>query len=151
MIANLTRLRQLPGGGLGTAIIAEGAFLPLPRHDQDALNHFLKPKPHLLLELSSRWNFLPSSCMAEVQVCPDCISAGILALHGADMTFFRYVDVKFKMMYATLLKLSFDEAPSALLASIQAQLNLLDTGRLIFPCSNYTGFNQALTYGLTHL
>lgn len=97
MIANLTRLRQLPGGGLGSAIIAEGAIHPLPRHDQDALNHFLKPKPHLMLELTSRWNFLPSACMTRGSPCPDCVSSGILALHGADMTFFRFIDVKFKV------------------------------------------------------
>ncbi|XP_042884952.1 glucoside xylosyltransferase 1-like [Penaeus japonicus] len=136
MIANLTRIRQLPGGGLGIAIINEGPILPAPRHDQDALNHFLKPKPHLLLELTSRWNFLPSSCKPQAPSCPDCMSSGILALHGADMTFFRYIDVKFKMMYANLIEIKFDEAPAALLARIQSQLTLLDTGRRIFPCSS---------------
>ncbi|XP_045114367.1 glucoside xylosyltransferase 1-like isoform X4 [Portunus trituberculatus] len=51
MVANLTRLRQLPGGGLGSAILDFGVITPPPRHDQDALNHYLLHKPHLLLEL----------------------------------------------------------------------------------------------------
>lgn len=95
MAVNLTRLRRLPGGGLGSAILLEGAIRPTPRHDQDALNHFLRHKPHLLKEVTSRWNFLPSSCFPAAPPCPDCLSHGILLLHGSDVTFYRHIDRKF--------------------------------------------------------
>ncbi|KAK8374719.1 hypothetical protein O3P69_018678, partial [Scylla paramamosain] len=78
MVANLTRLRQLPGGGLGSAILNFGAITPPPRHDQDALNHYLLHRPHLLLEVTSRWNFSPTCCFLEAPPCADCLSAGIL-------------------------------------------------------------------------
>nr|XP_045611802.1 glucoside xylosyltransferase 2-like [Procambarus clarkii] len=95
MAVNLTRLRQLPGGGLGSAILLEGAIDPPPRHDQDALNHFLINKPHLVQEVTSRWNFSPASCFSVAPPCPDCLSSGILVLHGADATFYRHIDRKF--------------------------------------------------------
>lgn len=95
MAANLTRLRRLPGGGLGSAILRFGAVTPSPRHDQDALNHYLLHRPHLLREVTSRWNFMPSSCFREAPPCADCLSSGILLLHGADATFFRNIDRKF--------------------------------------------------------
>ena len=95
MVANLTRLRHLPEGGLGSAILDQGAITPHPRHDQDALNHYLMHKPHLLMEVTARWNFLPSSCFHEAPSCVDCVSAGIVVLHGAEATFFRNIDRKF--------------------------------------------------------
>lgn len=95
MAANLTRLRRLPGGGLGSAILRLGAVTPPPRHDQDALNHYLLHRPHLLLEVTSRWNFMPSSCFPEAPPCADCRAAGILVLHGADTSFFKFIDRKF--------------------------------------------------------
>lgn len=94
MALNLTRLRQLDGGGLGSAILKAGMMTSSPRHDQDALNQYLSLNPHLLLEVSSRWNFLPSSCFREAPECTDCLSAGITLLHGADMSFFRVIDRK---------------------------------------------------------
>ena len=95
MVANLTRLRQLPGGGLGSAILDFGAITPPPRHDQDALNYYLLHKPHLLLEVTSRWNFSPTCCFREAPPCADCLSAGIIVLHGAGTSFFRFIDRKF--------------------------------------------------------
>lgn len=95
MAVNLTRVRQLAGGGLGSAILLEGGITPPARHDQDALNHFLRHRPHLLKEVTSRWNFLPSSCFPVAPACPDCLSHGILVLHGADLTFYTFVDKKF--------------------------------------------------------
>lgn len=94
MALNLTRLRQLDGGGLGSAILKAGMITSSSRHDQDALNQYLSLNPHLLLEVSSRWNFLPSSCFREAPECTDCLSAGITLLHGADMSFFRIIDRK---------------------------------------------------------
>ncbi|XP_066962207.1 glucoside xylosyltransferase 1-like [Macrobrachium rosenbergii] len=148
MAINLTRARQLPGGGMGSAILTEGPIQPEPRHDQDALNHFLKDKPHLLMEVTSRWNFLPSSCMKTAPPCPDCYSAGIIVLHGADMSFYRPVDVKFSVMYATLFGAAVDADPQLLYALLSAQLVLTDTIKLPYPCSNYSDINEALTLRL---
>ncbi|XP_064119409.1 glucoside xylosyltransferase 1-like [Macrobrachium nipponense] len=148
MAINLTRARQLPGGGIGSAILTEGPIDPEPRHDQDALNHFLKDKPHLLMEVTSRWNFLPSSCMKTAPPCPDCYSAGIIVLHGADMSFYRPVDIKFSLMYATLFGAAVDANPHLLYAMVSAQLAIADTTNLPYPCSNYTDLNEALTLRL---
>ncbi|KAK8742880.1 hypothetical protein OTU49_001707 [Cherax quadricarinatus] len=150
IIANLTRLRQLPGGGLGSAILREGSFYPLPRHDQDALNHFLMNKPHLVQEVTSRWNFAPSSCFSSAPSCPDCVSAGILVLHGADMSFYRNVERKFLTMYNAVKWLKLDENPSVLLNNVTLQLSHKDSWTPYFPCSNYTNINLALTQGLSH-
>ncbi|XP_069164494.1 glucoside xylosyltransferase 2 [Procambarus clarkii] len=149
MAVNLTRLRQLPGGGLGSAILLEGAIDPPPRHDQDALNHFLINKPHLVQEVTSRWNFIPSSCFSVAPPCPDCLSSGILVLHGADMTFYRNVEIKFLVMYGILSRLQLDDDPRRLLARVNEQLAVRDSWTPLFPCSNYTNLTQALTLGLT--
>ncbi|KAK7074083.1 hypothetical protein SK128_027897 [Halocaridina rubra] len=151
MAINLTRARHLPGGGIGTAILKEGVIKPWPRHDQDALNHFLMFKPHLLLEVTSRWNFLPSACMAKAPPCPDCISSGILILHGADMSFYRAIDAKFMVIYAVLVNTPIGMTPEALLGQLSGQLALTDTIKLPYPCNNYTNINDALTFGLTNL
>ncbi|XP_071548432.1 glucoside xylosyltransferase 1-like [Panulirus ornatus] len=148
MAANLTRLRQLPGGGLGSAILRAGAINPPPRHDQDALNHFLIHKPYLLKEVSSRWNFLISSCFPVAPPCPTCVSLGILVLHGSDVTFYRHVDRKFLVMYSSLLSLRADDKPRSLLAKIDRKLSLVDFQYSDFPCTNYSHLNHALTLGL---
>ncbi|XP_053635988.2 glucoside xylosyltransferase 1-like isoform X2 [Cherax quadricarinatus] len=148
IIANLTRLRQLPGGGLGSAILREGSFYPLPRHDQDALNHFLMNKPHLVQEVTSRWNFAPSSCFSSAPSCPDCVSAGILVLHGADATFYRHIDRKFLVVYHSMRSLRLDGDSQPVLEQLELQLALVDALRSKFPCSNYSNLNHALTLGL---
>ncbi|XP_068238556.1 glucoside xylosyltransferase 1-like [Palaemon carinicauda] len=148
MAVNLTKARRLPGGGIGSAILAEGHINPEPRHDQDALNHFLKNKAHLLMEVTSRWNFLPSSCMRKAPPCPDCYSAGIVVLHGADMSFYRPVDAKFNVMYSTLLHAAIDVNPEELYGKLSGQLALTDTIKLPYPCSSYKDINEALTLRL---
>ncbi|KAG7153568.1 Glucoside xylosyltransferase 1-like 2 [Homarus americanus] len=147
MAVNLTRLRRLPGGGLGSAILKEGSFVPAPRHDQDAVNHYLANKPHLLQEVTARWNFLPSSCFTEAPPCPDCVSEGILLLHGADATFFRHVDRKYLVIYSLLASLQLLDDPRSLLAKAVASLASTDAW-YDYPCSNYTNINHALTLGM---
>ncbi|KAK8374718.1 hypothetical protein O3P69_018677 [Scylla paramamosain] len=148
MVANLTRLRQLPGGGLGSAILNSGAITPPPRHDQDALNHYLLHRPHLLLEVTSRWNFSPTCCFLEAPPCADCLSAGILVLHGAGTSFFRFIDRKFLVMYTNLSRLRLGDDPRLLLTKVEGHLSLADYWAHIFPCSNHSGLNHALTLRL---
>lgn len=97
IVTNLTRQRQLPGGSLGSAMIQAGLLNSryLYRHDQDALNHFLKRKTYLFQEVSSRWNFIVGACNKEAPYCVECVSYGIVVLHGADATFYRPIDRKF--------------------------------------------------------
>ncbi|XP_050705130.1 glucoside xylosyltransferase 1-like [Eriocheir sinensis] len=150
MAANLTRLRRLPGGGLGSAVLRFGAVTPPPRHDQDAVNHYLFHRPHLLLEVTSRWNFLPSSCFPEAPPCADCLSAGILILHGSDATFFRNIDRKFLLVYKTLASLHLSGDPRRLLAVLEGRLAVLDSWSHDYLCSNYTDINRGITLGLTN-
>lgn len=104
MVTNLTRQRQLPGGSLGSAMIQAGLLNTryLYRHDQDALNHYLKKKPHLFLEISPRWNFIVGACNRKAPYCEDCVTYGIVVLHGADATFYRPIDRKFLVRSLTI-------------------------------------------------
>ncbi|KAK3877913.1 hypothetical protein Pcinc_017423 [Petrolisthes cinctipes] len=148
MALNLTRLRQLDGGGLGSAILRAGMMTPSPRHDQDALNNYLSLNPHLLLEVSSRWNFLPSSCFREAPECTDCISAGITLLHGADATFHRNIDRKFMAMYKNLVPLQLHHPPKYFLTRLTTILEIIDFRYQDYVCSNFTHLNHALTLHL---
>ena len=51
----------------------------------------------ILMPLSSRWAFTVAECLAPPAPCADCSTHGILALHGAEMVFFRSIDVKFQV------------------------------------------------------
>ncbi|KAA0184524.1 hypothetical protein HAZT_HAZT003323 [Hyalella azteca] len=120
MFMNLTRLRKIS--------LAENLMLytdsdPAPRHDQDVLNAFLKYHPHLLHELPARYNFLPSSCQKSAPVCQECLDRGILVMHGADSSFYRFVDAKMKMVFRVLLEVSFNFS-----ASLEQLVQRLEAG-----------------------
>ncbi|CAL4169763.1 unnamed protein product, partial [Meganyctiphanes norvegica] len=152
MAANLTRLRQLPGGSLGKAILQLGPINPEPRHDQDAVNFFLKRHPELLMQVSSRWNFLPSACLKEATPCADCSVAGILLLHGADTSFYRTVDLKIMALRKAFIHISFDVPPHQLLSEIKEQLEVVDhSSRDVDICTNYSNISQYLTFKLEQL
>ena len=100
---NLTRLRNDLHGGLGTTLQQMTKLNPIARHDQDVLNAFLAKHPKYLLEVSPRYNFLPSSCLKLAPVCNDCLDEGILVLHGADSVFHRLVDAKTMVSFSFLI------------------------------------------------
>lgn len=98
MFMNLTRLRNSFGDlSLSQNLMAYKDLDPPPRHDQDVLNIFFKNHPEYLHELSARYNFLPSSCQKNAPSCTECIKHGILVLHGADSSFYRFVDDKMQV------------------------------------------------------
>lgn len=100
---NLTRLRTQFPDGFGNTLQKLQNFEPEARHDQDVLNAFLKDHPEMLLELTARYNFLPSSCLKYAPLCEECLERGILALHGADSTFYRLVDAKTRVSYKDII------------------------------------------------
>ena len=91
MLMNLTRLRSFSDNGFGISLVNEyenNKGLPFS-HDQDALNSYMSNRTDQFLELSSQWNFSPTGCMEKSPLCPNCLSDGIIGLHGSDASFYR--------------------------------------------------------------
>ncbi|CAL4089274.1 unnamed protein product, partial [Meganyctiphanes norvegica] len=110
---------------MGTAITQLGPIYPEQRDTQDVLNFYLKRNPQLLLTVSSRWNFLPSSaCLAETPKCPDCSAMGILILHSADGSFHRNIDLI--VFSRAFTHTSLNVPPHQLLSHIKEELAVID-------------------------
>ena len=88
---NFTRLRTVIPKGIGNTLLHYTTKGLHPRHHQDLLNAYLKEHPEMLLMLSTRFNFLPSSCTVAAD-CEECKNSGLVVLHGADGSFYRRVD-----------------------------------------------------------
>ncbi|XP_076050446.1 glucoside xylosyltransferase 2-like [Oratosquilla oratoria] len=136
MAMDLNRMRNIP---------TRSTFL---RHDQDAVNFFLRQRPELFVEVTSRWNFSPSSCLDMPSKCPDCMEKGIVILHGADASFYRSVDLKFNALYGTLALADPNVNLAELVSDLMGQLLYLDKHEHVFLCSNASSLNQAIQRGL---
>lgn len=109
LLMNLTKSRELPFR-FSKRILQEIKFTTKPRHDQDVINSFFSKNPQYLVELSPRFNFVISICAMNV-TCKDCTSKGIVALHGADGSFYRDAEPRLQVssMLTYLLTLQIHE------------------------------------------
>ena len=108
MLMNLTKLRNFKNKTFGQKLL-EINLNPPVRHDQDALNAFLKYNQNIFIEFSQRYNFYGGSCLSKAPSCPKCTSHGIIVLHGADATFYRNLIPKikvYKLIYTVFFKIN---------------------------------------------